>query len=544
MGAGEATTLSPMGLQLGMLGTLTVSRDGRALGLPASRKVRALFAYLAMAPRPVPRQRLCELFWDSAADPRAELRWHLCKLRAAVGKSSIHDGDDGIRLDLGEGCVDALEVQRAMRAGLDRLDPEGARALQAQFRGEFLEGLELDHCAEFMGWAIAQRRIFRGARVALLQRLVRGVPEEDGLRYIEKWLEIAPFDVEAHQQLFDWLARRSRFHEGDEHLAVAVRLFGAEGYDCMPLRKAWRTASMRRTAAPAGKPTTRAIEHAFDCYLLGRQHLARMMQRGLDEGQEMFQRAIELDPGYGPAWAGLATVHAYRHEWFDAGKESLELADRASRRALEIAPRLAEAHVARGLVRSQSQAYGDASGEFEEAMRANPYLFDAYYFFARAAVARGDMARAADMFRQAMQARPTDFQSAILLGLPLKSLGQEDAAREAIRNGIRRAELVLELNPADGRALSLGAAALVDDDQPDRGIEWAKRAMDLYPNDTSALVNIACMHARIGESGKALDVLEHVFARGFGKRDWVLNDPDYDSLRPEPRFARMLSRMK
>jgi DNA-binding SARP family transcriptional activator/Tfp pilus assembly protein PilF len=532
-----------MALQLKMLGLLTVSSDGLPLELPASRKVRALLAYLALSARAVSRQRLCELLWDTTADPRAELRWHLSKLRAIVGAERIRQDEDCVRLDLTECHVDARDVQRIMQAGIAALTPQRVRELQGFYRGEFLEGLELDHCPQFMGWLLAQRRRFRDWRVALIERLVQGAADEEALGHIESWLQISPFDIRAHRHLFDALAGRARFRDGDEHLVVTTRLFNAEGLDCAGLKMAWRASTARRTRLPASA-SGGSGEHAYDCYLLGRQHLSRMMHRGLEEGRQMFDRAVELEPGYGPAWAGLATVHACRHEWFDAGKQSFALADQASRRALQAAPQLAEAHVARGLVRSQSQHYDDAVHEFEEAIRINPYLFDSYYFFARAAVARGDMVRAADMFGLAMQARPADFQSPILLALPMKALGRDDEAHEAVRTGIQRAELVLAINPYDGRALSLGAAALADDGQEDRALEWSKRVLDLYPDDSSAWVNVACMHAKTGESGKALDALEHVFARGYGKRDWVMNDPDYASLWREPRFQQMLGRLK
>ena len=64
----------------------------------------------------------------------------------------------------------------------------------------------------------------------------------------------------------------------------------------------------------------------------------------------MFERAIELDAGYGPAYAGLAVVHATLHEWFGAQADDLAKAERASRRALELAADMAEAHVARGQI--------------------------------------------------------------------------------------------------------------------------------------------------------------------------------------------------
>ena len=126
----------------------------------------------------------------------------------------------------------------------------------------------------------------------------------------------------------------------------------------------------------------------------------------------------------------------------------------------------------------------------------------------------------------------------------MSALGKEDAARDSVRTGIRRAELMLALNPCDGRALSLGAGALMDDGQAERALEWSSRVLDLYPNDTSALINVACVYVKADERVRAMDLLDRVFTLGFGKRDWVANDPDYHPLRGEPRFQRMLARLK
>jgi DNA-binding SARP family transcriptional activator len=531
-----------MGLRVSMLGLLTVSSDGRVLDLPASRKVRALLAWLALSPRGAPRDRLCELLWENTADPRAELRWHLSKLRAVVGAERIRQDDECVRLDLADSQVDAREVQRTMQSGVASLPAQRLRELQAAFRGEFLEGLELDHCPQFTAWLLAQRRRYRDWRVKLLEQLAHS--GEESLGHIEKWLEIAPFDVRAHGQLFHALARRGRFRDADEHLAVSTRLFSAERLDCGGLRLAWRAATAQRhRKLPAAVPA-HADEQAYDCYLMGRQNFARMMQQRLEESRQMFDRAVELEPGYGPAWAGLATVQAYMNEWFDAGKSNLVRAEQASRRALEAAPNLAEAHTARGLVQAQLEEHGDAAREFEAAIRINPYLFEPYYFFGRTAFSRGDMQRAAEMFALAAQARPEDFQSPIILAMPLTALGKHDAAREAIRTGVHRAELALAVNPNDGRALSLGAGALLDDGQEDRALEWSRRSLELCPRDTSALINAACLHAKLREPDAAMDFLERVFALGFGKRDWVVNDPDYTILRPEPRFQQWLGRLK
>ena len=532
------------GFQLCMLGTLAVSQDGRAVALPASRKARALLVYLALTPRATPRSRLCALLFDTAADARGELRWYLSKLRGIVGAKRVRCSEDSIRIDLTDSFVDALEIQRAARTGFATLAPEPVRALLTLFNGDLLEGIELERCPGFTGWLLAQRRRFHAWRVELLHRLVASAPEAECFGHVEKWLELAPFDVRAHEHLLRALVRRARFHEGKEHLAASIRLFGAEGLDSAPLGKAWHAATAERTAPVSFESTDRESEDAYDCFLQGRQQLARMMQRGLDASRKLFVRAIELDAHYGPAWAGLAIVHSCLAEWFDPGKVSLAHAEQASRRALETAPQLAEAHVARGLARSLSKNHDEAIGEFEAAIRINPYLFEAYYFFARTAFARGDMTRAAELFDAATQLRQEDFQSPMLLGTAMRALGREDAAREAVRMGIRRAEQVLALNPQDGRALSLGAGALIDDGQTERALEWSRRALKLYPDDTSALVNIACVHSRLDQRDEALGLLESAFSRGCGKRDWVENDPDYFNLRREPRFHRLLSGLR
>jgi DNA-binding SARP family transcriptional activator len=532
-----------MKVEVRILGTLAVFRDGHPVELPASRKARALLAYLALTPCATPRTRLCELLFDSASNARAEVRWYLSKVRGIVGATRVRNKEDSVRFDLEDCFVDALELQRAARTGFSGMSREKVRRLLALFDGDFLEGLDVDRCAGFTGWLLAQRRRFHDWRVALLERLVECSPETEHIGHAEKWLEAAPFDIRAHEHLLRGLARCGRFRDGKEHLATSIRLFRAEGLDCAPLKRVWLAAA---SAAGACHARSRGCdpEQAYDHFLHARQHLARMMQRGLSASREHFARAIELDAGYGPAWAGLATVHGCLAEWFDPGCVSRAHAEQTSRRALELAPRLAESHVARGFAHSVSKQYDEATREFEEAIRINPYLFDAYYYFARTSFACGDMARAAELFQSATQLRQEDFQSPMLLGTALRALGREDDARDAVRTGIRRAEQVLVLNPRDGRALSLGAGALVDDDQPERALEWAHRAIELYPGDSSAQINIACVHARLDHKEEALDALESVVTRGCGKRDWIEHDPDYGNLRGEPRFHRLLGALR
>jgi DNA-binding SARP family transcriptional activator/tetratricopeptide (TPR) repeat protein len=263
VGARGAGRPSGPSLHVRMLGPMTIARDGRALSLPASRKVRALLAYLSLAPLPMARSQLCDLLWDAPNDPRAELRWCLSKIRGIVDerdRSRVATCENTVRLDLADCFVDVIEVGRAVSAGMDTLAPERERALLTLFNGDFLEGLEIEHSPVFNGWLTAQRRRFRAAHAALLEHLVRSVPDDEAFAHLEAWLQLAPFDPRVHEVLLGALARRGRIREGDEHVAATARLFEAEGLDCAPIRDAWRSA--RAQGASPSRVVTAALEGA------------------------------------------------------------------------------------------------------------------------------------------------------------------------------------------------------------------------------------------------------------------------------------------
>jgi adenylate cyclase len=290
------------------------------------------------------------------------------------------------------------------------------------------------------------------------------------------------------------------------------------------------------------RPQTTA--EPYEYYLRGRQSLHRMRQQDLEQSRRMFEGAIDLDADYAPAWAGLASVHALLYEWWGSNDEDMHRADRASQIAMELAPDLADAHFARGFALSLHRRYDEAQVHFELAARINPHLFDAYYYYGRAEFARGEIEHSVELFRKAAEVRQEDFQSPTFAAQSLKMLGRAAEARAATREAVLRAERVLALNPLDGRALAVGALVLHEEGDVERALEWSNRAVDLYPDDLSALLNNACLKLRSGQHEEALDILERFFGRGQGKRDWVEHDPDYDCVRQHPRFQAMFAKLK
>jgi DNA-binding SARP family transcriptional activator/TolB-like protein len=238
-------------LSIGMLGPLTVVSNGAALALPASRKLRALIAYLAMAPSAVGRSRLCELLWDGPNDPRGELRWCLSKIRKLFdgpARERVMASGDKVALDLTDCFCDVFAIAAAAEEGFERLEAQRLEALSGLFAGDFLGGLEIDRCPQFEGWLISQRRRFRSLHVALLERLATALPAEPNevARRCENWIELAPFDQRAHIGLLTALERQSQYAACEEHLAAAERQFEAKHRDFAPIRQAWRLIKGKR----------------------------------------------------------------------------------------------------------------------------------------------------------------------------------------------------------------------------------------------------------------------------------------------------------
>lgn len=233
------------GLSVRLLGSLTISRNGVPVALPASRKLRALLVYLALAPHPVGRSRLCELFWDVPNDPRGELRWCLSKLRGVLDapeRRRVSTQGDMVALDLNGCLVDALEISRATAQGIGTLDVERLRALAGLFAGDLLDGLELERSPLFNSWLIAQRRRFNSCHAAVLEQLVENLPPDcdETIGHLDRWVELAPFDGRAHVTLLASMVRRGEIGAAEQHLAATELLFRSEQLDFAPLRAAWR----------------------------------------------------------------------------------------------------------------------------------------------------------------------------------------------------------------------------------------------------------------------------------------------------------------
>jgi serine/threonine protein kinase/Flp pilus assembly protein TadD len=282
---------------------------------------------------------------------------------------------------------------------------------------------------------------------------------------------------------------------------------------------------------------------AYDYYIRGRQFFHQLRRKSLEYARQMFNRAIDVDPEYALAYAGVADCCSLLYMYFDANDVNLRQADLASRKALELEPELAEAHVARGLAVSLSKKYDEAEHEYESAMRLDPKLFEAAYFFARARLAQGQPAEAVKLFERASSLRPEDFQSVYFLAQASKSRGMDADAKSYYRRALQLIEERLELNPDDVRALILAAGALASLGEQNKALDFIGRALEVDPDDPGIFYNIACSYANLDKPEDALSALERAVEKGYARKDWMDNDPDLEPIRNSPRYKALLQVM-
>ena len=282
---------------------------------------------------------------------------------------------------------------------------------------------------------------------------------------------------------------------------------------------------------------------AYDYYLRGRQYFHQLRRKSLEYARQMFAKAIEIDPEYARAHAGVADCYSLLYTYFDAREFNLRQADKASSKALELEPDLAEGHVAKGLAVSLSKRFDEAEQEFETAMRIDPKLFQAAYWFARARLSQGSFDEAVKLFERAAALRPEDWETQHFLAQALMSAGRLEEAQAIRRRELKLLEQHLELNPEDPRACILGAATYANLHETDRAIELAERAMAVDPEDPMLLYNVACTYAQLGKTEESLSALERGVEKGWGDKNWIEHDADLDPIREDPRFKAIVESM-
>jgi len=288
----------------------------------------------------------------------------------------------------------------------------------------------------------------------------------------------------------------------------------------------------------ARKPTENP--QAYDFYLRGRSYTRR---ENMDYGLQMFEQAIQLDPNFALAHAGVANLCGLIYEVREQNQKWTERGLAACDRATALAPDLPEVLIAHARIFYAQKRYEEAALLAQRAIERKPDCEGSWNILGRAYFASGRHAEAAALTERAIEANGDDYNTYIPYRQSLERLGRKKEAEHLRERMCKVLRQQLELVPEDVRARILLATNLAHLEQDaDESIRHLQTAVALRPGDPNTLYNAACTYAVLGKKAEALETLKKAFAAGYSNGDWAAKDSDLDCLHDDREFQKLVGR--
>jgi len=314
-------------------------------------------------------------------------------------------------------------------------------------------------------------------------------------------------------------------------------------------------------------PGTKSYE-AFDLYLKGRYFWNRRTGEGFRQAADYFEQAINKDPNYGRAYAGLADTFSLMSTWYMGPQnELMPKARQAALRALQLDNSLAEAHASLGLIEENyDYDWKGAEKEFRQAIQFDPQYATAHQWYAEFLSWEGRFEEALAESERARQLDPLSLIIASDHASILYYSRQYDSA-------VKQCRSVLELDSHFNHAWAVMISAYLQMGKYDEAIEginnsveegpwtWAGKAavygrsghtkearlalakLEQLPESqvyrTAALL---IAYSGTGQKERVIDLLQQAYSDHSNTLMQIKVDPMYDPVRSDPRFNGLLRR--
>jgi len=286
----------------------------------------------------------------------------------------------------------------------------------------------------------------------------------------------------------------------------------------------------------ARKPTENP--QAYDFYLRGRSYTRR---ENVDYGLQMFEQAIQLDPNFALAHAGIAHLCGLIYEIREQNPKWIERGLAACGRATALAPDLPEVLVAHARLCYGQKKFEETALLAWRAIERKPECEASWNMLGRAYFASGRYEEAAALTERAIEANGDDYNTYIPYDQALERLGRKKEAEHVRDRMTKVLRQQLELVPEDVRARILLATNLAySGGDADESIRHLQTAVALRPGDPNTLYNAACTYGVLGKKTEALETIKKAFAAGYSNRAWASKDADLDCLHDEPEFQKLI----
>ena len=326
-----------------------------------------------------------------------------------------------------------------------------------------------------------------------------------------------------------------------------------------------------RPAETARKAVQEPDPVAQDLYIRGRYLMDRQTEAALRESIDAFSRAVERDPRFAPAYAGLADAYNVLAQFgYISPKEGMDNARRAAEQALDIDPGLAEGHVSlAAIIEAYDWNWASAEHEYRRALELNPALPEAHLWYGMFLRDQGRLQEALPEIRRAAQLEPFSVFTAVNLAHAYMIAGNYSAAEEQARhaaglapdmvtaevllsNAYRAQSRTAEANAALARArqfsggnphaLSVLACAYARHGQRDEGIRLFQQLELLAKQRYVSPFDLGSVSLVLGDEKRALDLLEEAY-RQRSSGLIFLRDARFAHSHSSPGFDSLIEKM-
>ena len=314
---------------------------------------------------------------------------------------------------------------------------------------------------------------------------------------------------------------------------------------------------------------------AYEAYLKGRYFLNKQTREDLAKTVEHFEQAISLSPNYALAYAGLADVYsnrANRAATSASREQNYMLAKRAALKAIEIDSDLAEAHASLGFIsRSADWDWIGSERALKRAIELNPNYATAHHYYALLLATLGRVDEALTEITVAQRLDPLSLLiNADMAEMYVFARRPEQAIEVAKRalemdHQFLRLHFMLMLAYLEGGMLddairearstpetegrnaifpiSILGCAYADAGQKSAALQMVEKLLALTDQYPPAFVQAAATCARLGDKGRAFELLEKALAVRNDRLLYIKVDPRFDSLRTDERYEKLLRSM-
>jgi serine/threonine protein kinase/Flp pilus assembly protein TadD len=279
---------------------------------------------------------------------------------------------------------------------------------------------------------------------------------------------------------------------------------------------------------------------AFDCNLRARDLLNRRTKTSINMAVQFFQKAIEHDPRYASAYAGLGESYGILYRDFDRKEIWLDRALEVSLKAIMYDATLSEAYASLALVYFGKKSLDEALEASQKAILLDPKNFNAYWILSRIYHTTDRDTDAANALEKAVALNPEFLQAYDDLVMFYERLGNREKYDKVLHDVLNIYPRYLLQHPDDAYRRMAFAVHLTYEQRNEEAKTEGEKALESSSSDPIMMYYGACLYARLGEKQKAVELIKNAVTHGYENFEWIKRDPDFNSIRNEPEYVELM----